>query len=141
MKILLDTTLLLWALTNDRRLPDRARRMIENEKNEVYYSVISLWEVQRIHLMRKKEGIPGAADVASYCEEAGFRKLGITEAQAAGADSLFFEGKKHPGRSVLLWMMAAQAAEEDMIFLSAEEDVQDAEDPRICFAGENRRKG
>ena len=60
MKILLDTQILLWALTNDGRLPTKARRMIEDERNEVYYSVISLWEVQRIHLRGGKGQVPAA---------------------------------------------------------------------------------
>lgn len=46
MRILLDTHILLWALSNDRRLPGKARNLIENEENEIYYSIISLWEVE-----------------------------------------------------------------------------------------------
>ena len=46
MRILLDTHILLWTLSNDRRLPEKARKLIENEENEIYYSIISLWEVE-----------------------------------------------------------------------------------------------
>ena len=34
MKILLDTHILLWALSNDARLEVKARRLIESEENE-----------------------------------------------------------------------------------------------------------
>ena len=46
MKILLDTHILLWALSDDERLSEKARKAVENEDNEIYYSIISLWEVE-----------------------------------------------------------------------------------------------
>ncbi len=46
MNILLDTYILLWALSNDDRLPEKARELIENTENRIYYSLISLWEVE-----------------------------------------------------------------------------------------------
>ena len=46
MKILLDTHILLWALTNDVKLPKKARKLITSEENEIYYSIVSLWEVE-----------------------------------------------------------------------------------------------
>ena len=46
MKILLDTHILLWAISNDSKLPEMARKLIENEENEIYYSIVSLWEVE-----------------------------------------------------------------------------------------------
>ena len=50
MNILLDTHILLWALSNDDRLPGKARELIENTENRIYYSLISLWEVELKHL-------------------------------------------------------------------------------------------
>ena len=46
MKILLDTHILLWTISNDLKLPEKARKLIENEENEIYYSIVSLWEVE-----------------------------------------------------------------------------------------------
>jgi PIN domain nuclease of toxin-antitoxin system len=45
MKIIIDTHLLLWWVTNDRRLPDKARRLIENAKNNIAVSTASIWEI------------------------------------------------------------------------------------------------
>lgn len=44
MNILLDTHIFLWLLTNDRRLPERCRDAISSQENEVYLSVVSVWE-------------------------------------------------------------------------------------------------
>ena len=38
MKVLLDTHIILWALENNAKLPKKAREIIENEHNQIYYS-------------------------------------------------------------------------------------------------------
>jgi len=44
MKILLDTHIFLWLITNNRQLDERSRNAISNQDNEVYLSVVSVWE-------------------------------------------------------------------------------------------------
>ena len=71
MKVLLDTHILLWALSNDRRLPERAKRLIEDAENDIFYSIASLWEIEIKHLahpdamsvsskeiLKRDEGVP-----------------------------------------------------------------------------------
>ena len=45
MKYLLDTHTLLWFLTNDKKLRDRARQLVESSSNESFLSIVSLWEI------------------------------------------------------------------------------------------------
>jgi PIN domain nuclease of toxin-antitoxin system len=45
MKFLLDTHLLIWAVTEDRRLTARAFELITDIQNEIFFSVLSLWEI------------------------------------------------------------------------------------------------
>ncbi|EGY28707.1 hypothetical protein Rin_00013540 [Candidatus Regiella insecticola 5.15] len=45
MKLLLDTHLLLWAAGESNRLSEEARRLIDSPKNELLFSVASLWEI------------------------------------------------------------------------------------------------
>jgi PIN domain nuclease of toxin-antitoxin system len=44
VKILLDTHLLLWSISESRRLSAEARRLIGDAENELAFSVASLWE-------------------------------------------------------------------------------------------------
>ncbi len=44
MKLLLDTHIFLWYITADARLPALFRDAIREPKNEVFLSVVSLWE-------------------------------------------------------------------------------------------------
>ena len=45
MKYLLDTHTLLWFLQGDKKLSDKARRLIDNPRNEKFLSIVSLWEI------------------------------------------------------------------------------------------------
>ncbi|MDE0467776.1 MAG: type II toxin-antitoxin system VapC family toxin [Candidatus Poribacteria bacterium] len=44
MRYLLDTHTLLWFITEDEELSDRARRLILDSNNEIFLSIASLWE-------------------------------------------------------------------------------------------------
>lgn len=44
MKLLLDTHVFLWYISGDKKLTDESRDIIQNPTNDVYLSVVSLWE-------------------------------------------------------------------------------------------------
>ncbi|MGI4790898.1 MAG: type II toxin-antitoxin system VapC family toxin [Janthinobacterium lividum] len=45
MRLLLDTHIFLWFIVGDQKLAIRLREAIANPENEVFLSVISLWEI------------------------------------------------------------------------------------------------
>jgi PIN domain nuclease of toxin-antitoxin system len=45
MKLLLDTHIFLWLISNDSRLPTKMEMAIRDPLNEAYLSVVSLWEI------------------------------------------------------------------------------------------------
>ena len=45
MRLLLDTNVLLWWLSDDRKLPKGARETIANPGNDVLVSSVSVWEI------------------------------------------------------------------------------------------------
>ncbi len=45
MRILLDTHAFLWWVTDDEQLSRRARRIISDGNNEVFFSAASAWEI------------------------------------------------------------------------------------------------
>ena len=53
MKLLLDTHIFLWFISRDRHLPDFMEESIRNPDNEVYLSVVSLWETIIKHQLGK----------------------------------------------------------------------------------------
>ena len=45
MRNLLDTHSLIWFISGDSQLGVRARQLIDNEENELYVNIASLWEI------------------------------------------------------------------------------------------------
>lgn len=82
MKLLLDTHILLWALTDDPALSKRHKEAIEAA--DLYVSAASVWEVGIKRALGKLDAPETLFDVAA---QAGCRQLAITwtHAQAAGA--------------------------------------------------------
>ena len=64
MRILLDTHIILWAVTDSPKLPDAAREMIQDERNQIYFSAASIWEVAIKHSMSPDQ-LPVSAEHAS----------------------------------------------------------------------------
>jgi PIN domain nuclease of toxin-antitoxin system len=46
MKLLIDTHILLWWLSDDALLPGNARQLISTPENAIFVSHASLWEIQ-----------------------------------------------------------------------------------------------
>ena len=61
MKFLLDTHIFLWFINGDERLPTTLLAAIRNPDNEVYLSVISLWEAVVKYQLGKRV-LPSAPD-------------------------------------------------------------------------------
>lgn len=45
MKVLLDTNAFLWWVTNDLKLSATARTIIANPRNDIFFSIVSAWEI------------------------------------------------------------------------------------------------
>ena len=77
MNILLDTHYLLWSILGDDSLSKEASDMIMNPNNNIYYSILSLWEIEIKHLKRPMCMPIDAAMVEDSCTGAGFILLPI----------------------------------------------------------------
>ena len=49
MKLLLDTHVLIWFFSGDEQLSQKARDLIADESNEIYYSLVSALEIEIKH--------------------------------------------------------------------------------------------
>lgn len=89
MRMLLDTCALLWFLRNDAELSESAAVAIEDPANEVFVSVVSIWEIA-IKAGLGKIRVPN--DFESGLEEKltqdGFTLLNVNYRHAAGVFTL-----------------------------------------------------
>ena len=116
MKILLDTHILIWALTNNPLLPERAKKIIMDSDNEIYYSIASMWEVQ-IKYDRKKLPISGI-EFMHYCEQSGYHKLPVDDLHVKELAGLERDESAPPHNDPFDRIMLSQAKAEGFIFLT-----------------------
>jgi PIN domain nuclease of toxin-antitoxin system len=109
MRVLLDTHLLLWALSSPEKLSKRARQRIDS--SEVFISAASIWEISIKSALSKLEADPD--EVFSGVEPAGFNHLPITGGHAAKVKELLPIHKDPFDR-----LLVAQARFEPMILLT-----------------------
>lgn len=88
MNILLDTHIAIWALIDSPKLTRKARDLIIDPDNTIYYSVVSVWEVMLKHAVHP-ESIDLTAEVFSAaCNEAGFVSLELKEKHVLEAETV-----------------------------------------------------
>ena len=116
MNILLDTHIAIWALLDSPKLTPKARQLITDPDNTIFYSVVSVWEV-----LLKHSGHPDNMDFSSNvfsesCKDAGFVPLELRDKHVVAVETFPTEvdGHKDPFDRLLL----AQAKAENMSFLT-----------------------
>jgi PIN domain nuclease of toxin-antitoxin system len=119
MRVLLDTHALLWAAAYDELLSPRARHLIQSERNEVFVSAASAWEIATKYRLGK---LPLAQalldDFIPSIRSAGYIPLPISLEHALRAGRLTPEHKDPFDR-----MLAAQAIHEDLALISNDEPL------------------
>ena len=112
MNILLDTHMAIWALLDSPKLTLKAKKLIMDPDNTIYYSVVSVWEVL-LKYTAHPDNMDFSADVFSEsCKDAGFVPLELRDKHAitAGSFPLEVDGHKDPFDRLLL----AQAKTENL---------------------------
>ena len=77
--LLLDTCTFLWVLKNESRLGRFARELIVDEKNQIFISAATAWEIAIKRAMGK---LIAPASIDAIIDEKGFSRLPITVAHA-----------------------------------------------------------
>jgi PIN domain nuclease of toxin-antitoxin system len=115
VRVLLDTHLLLWALSSPSKLSRKARQRIDS--SEVYASAASIWEISIKCSLGKLNANP--ADVLAGIEPAGFNHLKIIGEHAAKVVELAPIHKDPFDR-----LLVAQAWIEPMILLTNDDALR-----------------
>lgn len=91
MRLLLDTHIAIWAIADHPKLGGRARRLIEDEDNQIFVSAVSVWEISLKHARTPDgpNGMPISGQQAlGWFRDAEFQLLPISPAHAAALDAL-----------------------------------------------------
>jgi len=115
LRLLLDTHLLLWWLTNSPSLSQQARELISDPRNTVFVSAVSLWEIWLKESLGKLR-LP--ADFEKRLASEYFESLPLTAAQTRQVALLPWHHRDPFDR-----MLIAQARAENLMLLTVDDRV------------------
>jgi PIN domain nuclease of toxin-antitoxin system len=116
MKILLDTHIFIWFVEDDPQLLTNSKKIIENEKNVIYLSIASLWEIA-IKLQLKKLSISRSIEeIVDLIRINGFELLPILPEHIIELTKLEFHHRDPFDRIII-----AQCLSESFIPMSKDE--------------------
>lgn len=118
MKLLLDTHLLLWTITDDDRLSVQARELIDDDSNELHFSVVNIWETAIKHNLGRESFLFEPRRVRRSLLEHGFHEIEITSEHAILTGEL---PRLH--RDPFDRLLIAQAMLEDAVLLTSDQAI------------------
>ncbi len=118
MKILLDTHIALWAITDDEKLPCNFIKIINNPENDIFYSLVSVWEIAIKHYI-KPELIPMSEEqFVNTCFKSGFKQLSIKIDHIFNVKSLKRDNNAPSYNDPFDRLLISQAKTDDFLFLT-----------------------
>ena len=118
MKVLLDTHIILWALIDSEKLPLKARELITDNSNEIYFSLASAWEVAIKHLNHPDRIPVSETEFLNYCKQAGYSQLIVSEKHILNLKTLHRPENAPKHNDPFDRILVAQAKSENMIFIT-----------------------
>jgi PIN domain nuclease of toxin-antitoxin system len=115
LNLLLDTHTLLWIGTHDPRLSRAASEAVSDNRNAIYVSAVTAYEIALKVTLRKLEFIPARPSVVQALTDYKFLPLPISVRHAEHAGTL---GLHH--RDPFDRLLAAQALVEEMPIVSSD---------------------
>jgi len=88
VRLLLDTHIALWAITDSPALSKEARRQILAPHNELYISAATIWEISIKHGLGRCNMPISGGEAAEYFAMAGYMTLDISTQHAVFVESL-----------------------------------------------------
>jgi len=118
MKLLLDTHILLWAAGEPEQLSNKAKALIEDPENQLYFSAASLWEISIKNKLGRADFKVDLAVLRRNLLDNDFEEIAINSAHSIGVDALPNIHKDPFDR-----MLIAQTAVEGITLVTADSMV------------------
>ena len=131
MKLLLDTHVLLWFCKGDERLSQEARLLIADKANEVYYSIISVLEVEIKHAAHPDRISMSGERLLEHCQRLEFNPVPLDVKHILNMRTLTRKENTPPHRDPFDRLMLCQAIVDDMLFITHDERIAEYVSPMI----------
>lgn len=131
MKVLLDTHIAIWSVTDDPKLPQKARDIITTPGNQIYYSVGTIWEVTIKHQLHPETFLLDGQFLAEGCDDNGFVALPVLLAHVYQLHTLKRSPDAPRHKDPFDRILLAQAKAEEMLFLTHDSLMADYNEPLV----------
>lgn len=118
MKLLPDTQVILWAFDNPGMLSRAATALLKDDRNELVFSAVSVWETAIKSALHKRDFQVDARELRSSLLKNGYTELPVTSEHAVATFSLPAIHKDPFDR-----LLIAQATVEDILLLTADRQI------------------
>lgn len=137
MNFLLDTHILMWALLGDAKIPGTAKRLIEDTRNTIFFSAVSLWEVAlKKYLSRNGDILPSPEALYNFCKQAGYTELPVTAIHTMYLERID-AGTPPIHKDPFDRMLICQAETEDMLLVTSDKQIARYPQESIFFTPHN----
>ena len=127
MKILLDTQIALWWVSEHENLSPKVKAILLDDENALFLSIVSIWEIAIKSSIGKLPNFTnGVSAFMANVENMPIELLPITPTHAEAVERLPFIHRDHFDR-----MLVATAIIEGLIILSTDEDIRKYNVPSI----------
>jgi PIN domain nuclease of toxin-antitoxin system len=116
MKYLLDTVIWLWSIASVEKLNQSCLAILENGREEIYFSAATAWEVSiKARLGKLHLPAPPSECIPTFTAKQGLRPLPVTQLHAIGVFNLQPHHQDPFDRLII-----AQALAEDMTIMTSD---------------------
>ncbi|MBQ7733626.1 MAG: type II toxin-antitoxin system VapC family toxin [Synergistaceae bacterium] len=131
MKVLLDTHILLWVLARDPRLPQKAKDMMTDNDNVIFYSVVSVWETAIKHIKNPAKLPVSLRDLVTYCNVVDFKRVPVDLEHIYTLETLTRPDDAPPHYDPFDRLLIAQAKAENMTLLTHDDKLALYDEPCV----------
>jgi len=122
MKYLLDTHILLWMLFDPDKLSKKVRNILEDDHNELFVSVVSLWEISLKYQLKKliiSDVLPEA--IIPAIKESDINIKELSEESAISFYKLGKRGNRDPFERMIIW----ESIRNNYVLLSKDSNLEE----------------
>lgn len=120
----MDTHIAVWAIVDDPRLSEKARNLLLDPDNTIYFSAVSVLEVNNKTKSRKNDLEFSTQEFVENCELAGFIELPLLSKYFWGESSLKWNGEGEEHKDPYDRLLLSQAKSENFRFMRHDEMIR-----------------
>ena len=116
MRFLLDTHLLIWAVSEPARLPVKARMLMKDNANQLFFSAASMWEIAIKASYKRPDFVVDVPELHRELLRNGYNELAVHTSHTFAVVHL-----PHLHKDPFDRLLLAQAMREDLTLVTADE--------------------